>query len=136
MKYLSKNVIVLTNKKTVSKHGGQYIYPYNFLNEGSLNYLIEMVSSELFGKEIYPTISEKAGFYMYNIISNHIFCDGNKRTGLEASILFLDLNGFRISKTLPKEEIYNFTMKVAAGQSNLEECQAWFEQHIVEEYLQ
>ncbi|MBK8347853.1 MAG: Fic family protein [Saprospiraceae bacterium] len=41
----------------------------------------------MFG-ELYPTLSEKAGLYMYNIISNHIFQDGNKRTGLEAGIVF------------------------------------------------
>ena len=72
---------------------------------------------------------------MYNIIANHVFSDGNKRTGLEAAILFLDLNGHRINKKLPKEDVYNFTIKVASGLSSLEECQAWFATHTVEEYL-
>lgn len=73
---------------------------------------------------------------MYNIIANHVFQDGNKRTGLESGIILLRINCYNLSPNLRLEEIYNFTMKVAAGQSNLEECQAWFEQHIVEEYLQ
>lgn len=40
-----------------------------------------------------PSVSDKAGLYMFNIISNHIFSDGNKRTGLEAALLFVDLDG-------------------------------------------
>jgi death on curing protein len=90
---------------------------------------------EMFDEPLYPKLSDKAGLYMYNIIANHVFSDGNKRTGLEAAILFLDLNGYRISKELPKHEVYNFTIKVASGESNLQECQTWFGLNIVEEYL-
>ena len=71
-------------------------------NETNLDYLIEIVQSEMFGQPLYPTMSEKAGLYMYNIIANHIFQDGNKRTGLEAGIVFLRINGFNISKKSKK----------------------------------
>lgn len=135
MRYLKKDELILVNKQTVNRHGGQYILPYNFLNEGSLDYLIDIVSSEIFGEPLYPKLSDKAGLYMYNIIANHIFSDGNKRTGLEAAILFLDLNGYRIDKQLPKEYVYNFTIKVASGESSLEECQKWFDDNMVKEYL-
>ncbi|HFA50670.1 MAG TPA: type II toxin-antitoxin system death-on-curing family toxin [Bacteroidetes bacterium] len=30
---------------------------------------------------------------MFQIVTGHVFQDGNKRTGLEAAILFLKLNG-------------------------------------------
>ena len=136
MRYLTKEELIFINRKTVSMHGGQYIEPYNFLNESNLDYLIEVVQSEMFGESLYPTLSDKAGLYMFNIIANHIFQDGNKRTGLEASILFLDLNGYRINKSIPKETVYLFTIRVASGESSLDECQAWFASNIVEEYLQ
>jgi len=90
----------------------------------------------MFGEQLYPTLSDKAGLYMYNIIANHIFQDGIKRTGLEASILFLDLNDYRINKSIPKETVYLFTIRVASGESSLDECQACFASNIVEEYLQ
>lgn len=136
MRYLTKEELIFINRKTVAMHGGQYIEPYNFLNKSNLDYLIEVVQSEMFGKSLYPTLSDKAGLYMFNIIANHIFQDGNKRTGLEASILFLDLNGYRINKSIPKETVYLFTIRVASGESSLDECQAWFASNIVEEYLQ
>ena len=105
--------IILANRLTIRNHSGQYISPNNFLNEGALDYLIDIVSSELFGEALYPKLSDIAGLYMYNIIPNHVFSDGNKRTGLEAAILFLDLNGFRINRDLPKEHVFDFTIKVA-----------------------
>ncbi|MCU0323448.1 MAG: type II toxin-antitoxin system death-on-curing family toxin [Chitinophagaceae bacterium] len=135
MRYLSKNEIIFVNKRTIVAHGGNYNLPQNFLNEGQLDYLIEVIASEIFGVPLYPKLSDKAGLYMYNIIANHVFSDGNKRTGLEAAILFLDLNGYRINKKLPKVEIFEFTIKVASGISSLTECQAWFETNILQEYL-
>lgn len=129
-------MLTAINRKTIESHGGNFIDPNNFLNETNLDYLIEIVQSEMFGQPLYPTMSEKAGLYMYNIIANHIFQDGNKRTGLEAGIVFLRINGFNISASLSMNEIYNFTIKVASGESSLDECQAWFASNIVEEYLQ
>jgi death-on-curing protein len=135
MRYLTKHEVILINKLTAQSHGGQFMPPHNLLNEGALDYLLGIVCSDVFGQPLYPTLSDKTGLYMYSIISNHIFSDGNKRTGLEASILFLDLNGHRINKTLSKDIVFDFTMKVAAGQASLEECQAWFARHTVPEYL-
>ncbi len=128
IRYLTTEELILINRKTVARHGGQYI--------GALVYLIEVVSSVMFGMPLYPNLSDKVDLYVYNIIANHIFSDGNKRTGLEAAILFLDLNGYRINKNTPKVILYDFTIKVASGESSLDECQTWFELNIVKEYLQ
>lgn len=135
MRYLSKFEIIFVNKRTNKIHGGQFLNPFNFLHEDALDYLVDIVQSEMFGVEMYPSLSSKAGLYMYNIIANHMFSDGNKRTGLEAAILFLDLNNARIDKNLPKSTVFDFTIKVASGEASLEETQAWFEEHIVVEYL-
>ncbi len=135
MRYLTKSIVVTVNQKTIIRHGGSFVEPYNYLNEQNLDYLLEIVSSEMFGEPLYPTVSDKAGLYMYNIIANHIFQDGNKRTGLEAAIIFLRINNFNISPMLHLEELYDFTVKVASGQSSLEECQSWFDDNIVIEYL-
>jgi death on curing protein len=134
MKYLTKIAIITINQKTILAHGGKFMPPSNYLNEHYLDYLLEIVSAEMFGKQMYPEISDKAGLYMYNIIANHIFQDGNKRTGLESAILFLRINGLNLSQELTNNDIYEFTIKVASGQSSLEECQAWFGKQVVPEY--
>ena len=48
------------------------------------------------GKDLYPTIEEKAGRQAYGIIRNHSFIDGNKRTGLFVMLVFLELNGIKL----------------------------------------
>ena len=44
------------------------------------------------GKELYPSIEEKAANFLYLIIKNHVFIDGNKRIGATLFIYFLFTN--------------------------------------------
>ncbi len=152
MNYLQKDHIILINRKTCLKHGGNFIPPFNFHNEEPLNYLIDAVEAEMFGAPLYDGIDKKAALYMFSIISNHVFQDGNKRTGLESAILFLRLNGANLQeelvqvktedgKLIPQkgtnstEILIEFTLEVAAGKISLEECTLWFSKNIIWEDL-
>jgi death-on-curing protein len=142
MEYLRKEDILLINRMTIDRHGGNFVPPLNLLNPDPLEYLIEAVKAEMFGQELYPEVHDKAGLYMFNIISNHVFQDGNKRTGLATALLFIKLNKFRLKENLSKvklgekrvpntgettnEILFQFTTEVASGKLSLEECQAWF----------
>ncbi len=131
MHYLTKKLIVQFNKETVNAHGGNFNPPYNFLHEENLDYLIEAIHSELFGQQMYPTITDKAAVYCYNIICNHIFSDGNKRTGLIASLNFLNINGYDISQEVNNDMMTNFILAVASGEVSLDECRNWFAENTV-----
>ncbi|TAG06708.1 MAG: type II toxin-antitoxin system death-on-curing family toxin [Cytophagia bacterium] len=128
MKYLTKEQIIAINHNQVKVFGGNFIPPDNFLHEENLDYLIEAVTAEMFGESIYPEIYQKAGVYMFNIICNHIFQDGNKRTGLQTSIIFLLLNKVEIKAD--EDLLINFTISVASGEQTLEQVQEWFKNHI------
>lgn len=45
------------------------------------------------GKELYPSIEEKAANLLYFIVKNHAFSDGNKRIAAAIFIHFMDING-------------------------------------------
>lgn len=128
IKYLTKEQIIAINHNQVKVFGGNFIPPDNFLHEENLDYLIEVVTAEMFGEPIYPEIYQKAGVYMFNIICNHIFQDGNKRTGLQTSIIFLLLNKVEIKAD--DDALINFTISVASGKQTLEQVQEWFKNHI------
>jgi death on curing protein len=130
--YLTKEQIVLSNKSTVLEHGGNFLPPNNFLHEENLDYLIEIVQSEMFGQPLYSSIQEKASVYCFNIICNHIFTDGNKRTGLVAGHTFLLLNGFDFDDKVTDTQLTDFILSVAAGEKTLEECMAWFNEFAIE----
>ncbi|WP_338790859.1 type II toxin-antitoxin system death-on-curing family toxin [Bernardetia sp. MNP-M8] len=130
LELLRKKDVILINRLTSDDVGGKFVPPSNFLHESNLNYLIEIVEAEVFGSEMYPEIHHKAGLYMYNIISNHIFQDGNKRAGLESALLFLQLNDYDLKQEVTNEILTSFTLSVAAAEKTLEEVQKWFEENI------
>jgi death on curing protein len=131
MVFLTIQDIIFINRKTIEAHGGNFMPPNNLLHPENLDYVVEIVHAELFGQPLYPSITDKAAIYFYNIICNHIFSDGNKRTGLEAALAFLKLNGYRLNRKMPHDTLYDFTIKVAAGESSIEDCQAWFAEYAV-----
>lgn len=57
--------------------------------DGSLNTIYQTFD----GKELYPSLEEKAAHLLYFVVKNHSFVDGNKRIGAFLFIWFLDING-------------------------------------------
>lgn len=57
-----------------------------------------------------------AAAYLFHIVCNHPFVDGNKRAGLLAALVFLDVNGISISH--PSDALYELTMGVAEGRTD------------------
>ncbi len=51
------------------------------------------------GKELYPSLEEKAAHLLYFIIKDHPFVDGNKRIGSFLFVYFLDRNDYLFRKT-------------------------------------
>ena len=131
MIFLVKKQIIVINRLTISHHGGKFVPPDNILNESPLDYLVEIVHAEMFGEPLYPTVFDKAGVYLFNIIANHVFTDGNKRTGLEAGLLFLKFNGYQLIDSVTNEILTNFILSVASGEYTLETVQAWLKNNSI-----
>ena len=96
-------------------------------DEGRLKSVIRAPAQEVFGVEQYPSIYEKAATYMRNIIGDHPFADGNKRTGVTVAGVFLLRNGINMSAT-PKE-LEDFAVKIAVDHLDISEISAWLAQH-------
>ena len=58
-------------------------------NEG-LKEIIDTIYQTFSGNDLYPTTEEKAANFLYLIIKNHTFIDGNKRIAATLFIYFLD----------------------------------------------
>ncbi|MFN0047566.1 MAG: type II toxin-antitoxin system death-on-curing family toxin [Cytophagales bacterium] len=131
MIFLTKIQIVKINRLTVSDHGGNFIPPNNFLNESALDYLVDAIHAEIFGQALYPTIFDKTAVYMFSIIANHTFTDGNKRTGLEAGLIFLKINGYQLNSTVTDKILTEFILSMASGKQTLEEVQGWLKSNVI-----
>ena len=61
-----------------------------------------------------PTMAEMAAAYVFGIVKNHPFLDGNKRTGFMLGAGFLERNDFRFEAT--EVEATLKTLALAAGE--------------------
>lgn len=86
---------------------------------------IERPKTSAFGADAYPTVVEKAAAFFHSLSRNHAFVDGNKRTSTVAMILFLRINGYRV--TWQPENALEFILQVATGQHDLATITAWLQ---------
>ena len=70
-----------------------------------------------------PDLSELAAAYIWGIVRNHPFVDGNKRTGDVVLRSFLMMNGWDLSAT--QVEKYEVTYGIAAGTYSEIEVSEW-----------
>jgi death on curing protein len=130
MRKLTKSGIIALNEEAIINDGGNFMPPDNLLNESNLDYLVDIVDAEMFGEPLYPNLWDKTAVYFFNIICNHIFTDGNKRTGLVSALTYLDHNGFMLKQEVTDDILLTFVTRVASGESTLDECREWFKENI------
>jgi death-on-curing protein len=66
-----------------------------------------------FGEDAYLGIHLKAAALLHSLAGNHPLVDGNKRLALAGTIVFLGINGQRL--TLTNDEAYDLVYGVASG---------------------
>ncbi|MDO8443280.1 MAG: Fic family protein [bacterium] len=69
------------------------------------------------GKEVYPTVEEKAANLFYFIVKNHPFVDGNKRGGAFSFVWLLHKAGILDIKRIPPSTLTALTLLVAESGS-------------------
>ena len=104
---LTKDNILTLYKIMVDNTGGTIGIRDTSLLESALNAPFQTFGDE----ELYPSIIEKASRLCYGLIKNHPFIDGNKRIGVYAMLVFLELNNFNLN--FSDEEIINIALKTA-----------------------
>jgi len=68
-----------------------------------------------------------AAAYLFHLVQNHPFVDGNKRTGLMATLAFLGLNGRRLEAD--PAELTELVQGVAAGRVSKAEIAVFVRRH-------
>lgn len=63
-------------------------------NMGGLESAVSTPMASFGGAFLHEGLFEMAAAYAFHIAENQPFVDGNKRTALNAALVFLDLNGF------------------------------------------
>jgi len=66
------------------------------------------------GEFLHGDIFEMAAGYLFHLVKNHPFVDGNKRVGAVAALVFLYLNGFDFHA--PEDDLAEMVLAVARGE--------------------
>lgn len=85
---------------------------------------LELPKASFDGRLLYRTIFDKAAAYLFHIVQNHAFVDGNKRTAGMISIVFLSSN--EITFVIFDNEYEELILKTANGLATKKEIAKFF----------
>jgi death-on-curing protein len=120
--WLRLDVILAAHEAQVAEHGGGTGIRDSGLLESAL---ARPQNAHAYSAGI--SLSELGATYGIAIVRNHPFVDGNKRTGLVALELFLDLNGFDL--VADDASSVQAILALAAGEMTDSDFVAWVAQH-------
>ncbi len=93
LRFLSINAVLYLHRVVVVRSGGAAVVRDVKLLDAAVS-----APRASFGGVYLMKIFEMASTYINSIVYNHPFLDGNKRTGLLSSLVFLHYNGYDINE--------------------------------------
>lgn len=88
-KFLTFDQVVALHKLQVDEFGGSH----GVKDEGLLLSALGQPESGFDGNYFHKDLYEMAAAYLFHLINNHAFYDGNKRIAALTSVVFLQING-------------------------------------------
>ncbi len=76
---------------------------------------------------LHTDVFEMAAAYLFHIVKNHPFIDGNKRVGAVAALVFLSLNGYDF--IAPSGALFDFVISLASGEHTKAETAVFIRQY-------
>ncbi|MDF1543165.1 MAG: type II toxin-antitoxin system death-on-curing family toxin [Anaerosomatales bacterium] len=109
IRFLSVDEVLLFHEMQIARFGGSP----GLRDRGMLESAVAMPQAGFGGEFLHEDIFEMAAAYLYHIVMNHPFVDGNKRAGTHAALVFLADHG--ITVTLSQAEKYDLVIGVREG---------------------
>jgi death-on-curing protein len=109
IEFLTIDLILALHRRQLERFGGGA----GLRDRGLLESAVAQAQASFGGTYVHDGLFAMAAAYLFHIVSNHPFVDGNKRVGLLAALVFLDVNG--VSLEHESEALYGLTIGVAEG---------------------
>lgn len=122
-KYLSITQVLYIHDRAVKEFGGSA----GVRDLGLVESAVARPKSSFDGNDLYTSVLDKAAALLQSLLKNHPFVDGNKRTALISTGLFLKLNGIVLINS--HEEEVEFGVNVDNENLTLEEISGWLKAH-------
>lgn len=95
---------------------GVFAVPKDNSFSGAINNIYQTFG----GKELYPTLEEKAAMLLYSITKDHCFHDGNKRIAASCFLYFMEKNNMLYvngTKRIDDDALFAITLFIAESKS-------------------
>ncbi len=92
-RFLYKHTVLDIHEDQIAEHGGRP----GVHDEGLLESALAQPMAQFGGEYLHENLFAMAAAYLFHLVNNHAFVDGNKRTGLAAALVFLDANGYEVT---------------------------------------
>ena len=118
--FLNIEKVLRLHRSLIERYGGTR----GVRDMGLLHSALSMPQACYGGVHLHADLFEMAAAYLYHVVQNHPFLDGNKRAGAAAAIIFLAMNGVVLDDD--EEGLVQLTLSVATGQAGKAEIAAFF----------
>jgi death-on-curing protein len=119
MKYLTAEQVLFIHARLIAVTGGSH----GVRDLSLLESAVARPQATFEGKELYPDVFLKVAALLDSLVNNHPFVDGNKRTGITTSALFLRANGWRL--TADNSGLEEFILQVATSHLEISAIADW-----------
>lgn len=123
MRYLNPEQVLFIHARLIAETGGEH----GLRDLGLLQSAVSRPQAVFDGNELYPDIVHKAAALLDSLINNHPFVDGNKRTGITTTAMFLQMNEY--SLTASNQDVVSFVLSIATGKQSIQTIAEWLRQH-------
>jgi len=106
-RFLSIEDVLRLHQQLIESFGGDV----GILHQDMFESAVAQPTMTAFGQSLHRDLVEQAAAYLFHLVANHPFCDGNKRIGLHAALVFLDTNNAEVLGDL--DDWYELTMGIA-----------------------
>lgn len=110
--FLTVDEILYIHREQISMFGGAL----GVRDTALLQSAVAQPAAAFGGQYLHRDLPEMAAAYLFHVVQNHPFLDGNKRVGLEAALVFLGLNGFEVEAD--EDALYELVIAVACGKAD------------------
>ena len=121
--FLPLDEIIEIHRDQVERYGGEL----GIRDVGLLQSAAAMPQATFGGEFLHSDICEMAAAYLFHIVRNHPFVDGNKRTGAVAAVVFLAVNGVELQAG--EEALEGWVVSVASGKAGKKAMAAFLREH-------
>lgn len=121
--FLELDQVLLLHQELIDHYGGDH----GTRDMGLLQSAIAQPQASFGGQMLHRDLFEMAAAYLFHLVQNHPFIDGNKRMGAAAAIVFLAVNDIEIAND--EDGLVALTLSVATGQAGKAEIAEFFRSH-------